>query len=95
MNVNYYYDNSDEKILSNDPEGNLVQLCRNCAEENAEIVEKASRGDEQSICELCEVCNDEEWQKEQMSDQELRRYYQRIGDFRSAEAMRRLIERAA
>jgi len=54
MQVNFYY--SDE--LTNDTEGNLVQLCRTCAKANVDKAEWASRGDEECICELCEACND-------------------------------------
>lgn len=54
MTVNYYY--SDE--LTNDAEGNLVQLCGNCAKANRTIVQFASRGDEESECELCDAAND-------------------------------------
>ncbi len=57
MTVNYYY--SDE--LTNDDEGNLVQLCRDCAKVNRDKTNWASRGDDQSICELCETCNDPAW----------------------------------
>ncbi len=55
MTVNYYY--SDE--LTSDTEGNLTMLCRECARKNANIVQWASRGDEESTCELCRVANDQ------------------------------------
>lgn len=57
MQVNYYY--SDE--LTNDTEGNLVQLCRKCADKNRNVIEYAQRGDEESECELCDTCNNPEW----------------------------------
>jgi hypothetical protein len=57
MNVNFYY--SDD--LTSDTEGNLVQLCRECAKTNRDKATWASRGDDQSICELCEACNDPTW----------------------------------
>ncbi len=52
MNVNYYY--SDE--LTSDNEGNLVQLCRECAKSNADKIALAATGDEDSICEV-DGCN--------------------------------------
>lgn len=57
MRVNFYYSDT----LTADTEGNLVQLCRGCAETNRNLIAWASRGDEQSVCELCEVCNDPVW----------------------------------
>lgn len=57
MIVNYYY--SDE--LTNDDEGNLVQLCRGCAAQNRDQIQWASRGDDQSACELCRASNDPAW----------------------------------
>lgn len=54
MQVNFYY--SDE--LTSDTEGNLVQLCRACAGKHIDIVEWASRGDEECECELCGKAND-------------------------------------
>lgn len=54
MKVNYYY--SDE--LTNDTEGNLVQLCGACAQRNADKVQWAQRGDHESECEICNTAND-------------------------------------
>lgn len=52
--VNYYY--SDE--LTNDDEGNLVQLCRDCAHQNQDVIQWAQQGDSESECELCDKVND-------------------------------------
>lgn len=57
MRVNFYYSDT----LTADTEGNLVQLCRDCAKANRDTSVWASRGDEQSVCELCDVCNDPVW----------------------------------
>lgn len=54
MKVSYYY--SDE--LTSDTEGNLVQLCRACADRNHAAVEWAGAGHEQAECELCGASND-------------------------------------
>jgi len=54
MQVNRYY--SDE--LTSDDEGNLVMLCREHAAKNRAIIQWASRGDEESECELCDASND-------------------------------------
>lgn len=61
MNVNYYYDFSG--TLTNDTEGNLVQLCREHAQKAREDgleIQFADSGDCESICEYenCEKCND-------------------------------------
>lgn len=55
--VNTYYDLSPDKDLSTDPEGNLVMLCRDCAWLHEDQVQWASRGDSESICELCDADN--------------------------------------
>lgn len=93
MQINYYY--SDE--LTADTEGDLVQLCRNCAEENAGQVEWASRGDEESECELCGKANDPDRAAflDSLSDVDLMNHFRRTGDFLSAEAMRNLIRKTA
>lgn len=54
MTVNYYY--SDD--LTADTEGNLVQLCRACATKHQGVVQWASKGDNESECELCGATND-------------------------------------
>lgn len=54
MNVNYFYSDT----LTNDTEGNLVQLCRACAQQNKALAAWASRGDTESECELCDAAND-------------------------------------
>jgi hypothetical protein len=54
MLVNYYYSDA----LTSDTEGNLVQLCRDCAATHRADVQWAARGDEESLCELCEAAND-------------------------------------
>ena len=84
MIVNFYYSNE----LTNDDEGCLVQLCQNCAEENADMVQWAGQGDEESICELCEKANSEP-SLENLSDRDLMRYYLKKGDFLSADVLRR------
>jgi hypothetical protein len=60
MRVNYYYDLTDWKKHTNDGEGCLVQLCDQCAADINETageaeVKLASRGDEDSICEVCDA----------------------------------------
>ena len=59
MLVNFYYDDSGD--LTSDTEGNLVQLCRSCARLHADAVQWASRGHDQSECELCGASNDPHW----------------------------------
>ena len=59
MLVNFYYDDSGE--LTSDDEGCLVQLCGSCAKLHSDKVRKASRGHDQSTCELCGASNDPDW----------------------------------
>lgn len=55
MQVQYFYDLTDDKQYSSDAEGNLVQLCADCAASAGSDVRLASRGDEESACELCDA----------------------------------------
>lgn len=57
MKVNYYYDWTGR--LTNDDEGNLVQLCKAHAEQHESEVGWASRGDPDGECELCEAAGDD------------------------------------
>lgn len=57
MLVNYYY--SDE--LTNDTEGNLIQLCRACAKAHREVIQFAQTGDPESSCEMCKAQNEPGW----------------------------------
>ena len=50
LEVNYYY--SDE--LTSDPEGNLVQLCRVCAERGPAMWADRGDDDPEQLCELCD-----------------------------------------
>jgi hypothetical protein len=52
MRVRYYYDLSGQ--LSDDPEGNLVQLCTRCAAQHIAEVQPAAAGEEGAVCELCD-----------------------------------------
>lgn len=58
--VNFYY---SVRVLENGGyedvgEDGLLALCRACAKQHATDVQWASRGDEQSECELCRASND-------------------------------------
>jgi hypothetical protein len=55
MRVNYYYDLTEGDYSSDPDEGNLVKLCRACARKAGDDVGFASRGDDESRCELCEA----------------------------------------
>ncbi len=59
QHVNYYYDYSDGQTLSNDPEGNLVQLCAACAQRHKDDILLAQTGDVESVCELCDATQEE------------------------------------
>lgn len=62
MQVQFFYDLTWEPgkggEFSNDPEGQLVQLCRVCAAEAGDQVEWAGAGDADCECEQCEARND-------------------------------------
>lgn len=49
MQINYYY----SETLTSDPEGSLVSLCDDCAEECAPFIEFAGEGDAETTCEMC------------------------------------------
>jgi hypothetical protein len=53
MRVNYYYDLTEGDYSSDPDEGNLIKLCTACARKAAAAVDFASRGDDESRCELC------------------------------------------
>jgi hypothetical protein len=52
--VNYFYDLSEQGDYTSDPdEGCLVKLCKPCARKAGDAVDWASKGDEDSRCEMC------------------------------------------
>lgn len=60
MSVNFYYDWTGD--LSSDPEGNLVQLCRDCLKSylaDEHDLQPAQSGDYDSECEYCDARNAE------------------------------------
>jgi hypothetical protein len=59
MHVNYFYDWTEPKQYSDDPEGNLVLLCASCAARAGDDVALAATGDEGAACELCGVSDDD------------------------------------
>lgn len=60
MPVLHYYDWTDDHLLSNDPEGNLVDLCDNCAQEYGDEVSVASDEVLDTWCEICNSYEDDE-----------------------------------
>jgi hypothetical protein len=66
MLVNYYYDLTDAHLVSDDADGDLVALCAHCAADARirPLVQFASRGDDATICGLCDLDNGAEMHTE-------------------------------
>ena len=60
MNVNFYYDWMNH--LNEDPEGQLVQLCAECADLFEGDMDWAGEGDTECVCWRCGRANDPEGQ---------------------------------